>query len=61
MKTKVSPPFQSSALIRKATNIFTCRYQLPIVFIIMNNNGIYRGLDSETWKAVTENADLPLK
>ena len=28
---------------------YTCRYELPIVFIVMNNNGIYSGLDQETW------------
>ncbi|XP_003222229.1 2-hydroxyacyl-CoA lyase 1 [Anolis carolinensis] len=27
-----------------------CRYNLPIVVIIVNNNGIYSGLDAETWK-----------
>ncbi|XP_078682007.1 2-hydroxyacyl-CoA lyase 1-like isoform X1 [Branchiostoma floridae x Branchiostoma belcheri] len=26
-----------------------CRYQLPILFIVVNNNGIYQGLDQETW------------
>ncbi|XP_078378274.1 2-hydroxyacyl-CoA lyase 1-like isoform X1 [Oculina patagonica] len=26
-----------------------CRYNLPIVFIIINNNGIYNGVDEESW------------
>ncbi|XP_066029226.1 2-hydroxyacyl-CoA lyase 1 isoform X1 [Pocillopora verrucosa] len=26
-----------------------CRYNLPIVFIIVNNNGIYNGVDEESW------------
>ncbi len=28
------------------------RYQLPIMFIVMNNNGIYQGLDKESWDDV---------
>lgn len=28
------------------------RYKLPVVLIIINNNGIYGGLDPETWKLV---------
>ncbi|KAK7571911.1 hypothetical protein V9T40_014383 [Parthenolecanium corni] len=28
------------------------RYKLPIIIIIINNNGIYGGLDSETWDAI---------
>lgn len=27
----------------------------------MNNNGIYRGLDNESWKDVIDNKDLPLR
>jgi len=26
-----------------------CRYNLPIVFMIVNNNGIYNGVDEESW------------
>ena len=40
---------------------FVCRYQLPIVFIVMNNNGIYQGVNSEAWKDITESPDLPLR
>ncbi|XP_063159914.1 2-hydroxyacyl-CoA lyase 1 isoform X3 [Candoia aspera] len=29
-----------------------CRHNLPIIIIIINNNGIYTGLDSETWKDI---------
>lgn len=28
------------------------RYQLPIIFIVMNNNGIYAGLDDDTFKEI---------
>ena len=43
-------------------NNFFYRYKLPIVFIIMNNNGIYRGMDNESWKTITdESEDLGLK
>uniref|UniRef100_A0A4W6DJF8 2-hydroxyacyl-CoA lyase n=1 Tax=Lates calcarifer TaxID=8187 RepID=A0A4W6DJF8_LATCA len=27
-----------------------CRYNLPVVIIVVNNNGIYSGVDPETWK-----------
>ncbi|XP_074623239.1 2-hydroxyacyl-CoA lyase 1-like [Acropora palmata] len=27
-----------------------CRYNLPIIFLIINNNGIYSGVDEESWK-----------
>lgn len=38
-----------------------CRYHLPIIFIVFNNNGIYSGLDEESWNAIQEtNADLAL-
>lgn len=36
------------------------RYQLPIVFLVMNNNGIYRGVDDETWNNIMEEPSLPL-
>uniref|UniRef100_A0A8D2LF80 2-hydroxyacyl-CoA lyase 1 n=1 Tax=Varanus komodoensis TaxID=61221 RepID=A0A8D2LF80_VARKO len=29
-----------------------CRYSLPIIIIIVNNNGIYSGLDADTWKEI---------
>ncbi|XP_077159472.1 2-hydroxyacyl-CoA lyase 1 isoform X1 [Paroedura picta] len=31
-----------------------CRYNLPIIMIIVNNNGIYSGFDSDTWKEMVE-------
>ncbi|XP_069768861.1 2-hydroxyacyl-CoA lyase 1 isoform X2 [Narcine bancroftii] len=31
-----------------------CRYNLPIVIIVVNNNGIYSGLDEDSWKQMTE-------
>jgi len=34
-----------------------CRYKLPIIFIIINNNGIYGGLDKDSWAGLTENAE----
>lgn len=33
------------------------RYNLPIIFIVFNNNGIYAGLDSETFNAITQESD----
>ena len=32
------------------------RYKLPVVFIIMNNNGIYRGVDQEYWDVITHSS-----
>lgn len=34
-----------------------CRYKLPIVFVIANNNGIYSGVDTETYDMILENSD----
>ena len=36
------------------------RYELPIIFIVMNNNGIYRGVDQETWDTLTHDGELTL-
>jgi len=33
------------------------RYQLPIIFIVMNNNGIYSGVDKETWEGFLAEKD----
>lgn len=35
-----------------------CRYNLPIIIIVVNNNGIYSGVDSETWKEMAKSGDL---
>uniref|UniRef100_A0A669BBY3 2-hydroxyacyl-CoA lyase 1 n=1 Tax=Oreochromis niloticus TaxID=8128 RepID=A0A669BBY3_ORENI len=36
-----------------------CRYSLPVVVIVVNNNGIYSGVDSETWKAMKQMGEAP--
>ena len=36
----------------KRCRTFFRRYNLPIVFIIVNNNGIYHGIDEESWSEV---------
>lgn len=39
------------------------RYQLPIVFVVANNNGIYNGLDQSSWNDMISDVDattLPL-
>lgn len=33
------------------------RYQLPIVFVIVNNNGIYNGMSEEDWRGIVESGD----
>ncbi|XP_037532271.1 2-hydroxyacyl-CoA lyase 1 [Nematolebias whitei] len=35
-----------------------CRYNLPVVIIVINNNGIYSGVDSDTWKELSKMGDL---
>ncbi|XP_053743645.1 2-hydroxyacyl-CoA lyase 1 isoform X1 [Synchiropus splendidus] len=35
-----------------------CRYNLPVVIIVVNNNGIYSGVDPETWKELAKLGDL---
>ncbi|KAM4689715.1 2-hydroxyacyl-CoA lyase 1 [Discoglossus pictus] len=34
-----------------------CRYNLPIIIIVVNNNGIYNGFDEDTWKTMLEAGD----
>uniref|UniRef100_A0A4W3KHK8 2-hydroxyacyl-CoA lyase 1 n=1 Tax=Callorhinchus milii TaxID=7868 RepID=A0A4W3KHK8_CALMI len=31
-----------------------CRYNLTIIVIVVNNNGIYSGLDEDTWKEISK-------
>ncbi|KAG7271275.1 hypothetical protein CRUP_034748 [Coryphaenoides rupestris] len=35
-----------------------CRYKLPVVILVVNNNGIYSGLDPETWTEMAKMGDL---
>ena len=37
------------------------RYELPILFIVMNNNGIYSGLDQESWSNVDRTYQLGIR
>lgn len=37
------------------------RYKLPIVVIIVNNSGIYSGVDGDTYKEISEMSDEPTK
>jgi len=34
------------------------RYNLPVVIVVVNNNGIYSGVSPETWKEITKMGDL---
>ncbi|XP_008046107.1 2-hydroxyacyl-CoA lyase 1 [Carlito syrichta] len=34
-----------------------CRYGLPVVLLVVNNNGIYQGLDADAWKALAQSGD----
>ncbi|XP_030637084.1 2-hydroxyacyl-CoA lyase 1 isoform X2 [Chanos chanos] len=35
-----------------------CRYKLPVIIIVINNNGIYSGLDSDTWREMERAGDM---
>ncbi|XP_052654977.1 2-hydroxyacyl-CoA lyase 1 isoform X3 [Harpia harpyja] len=35
-----------------------CRYNLPILIIVVNNNGIYTGLDADAWKEMSKFGEL---
>lgn len=35
-----------------------CRYNLPVVVIVVNNNGIYSGVDPDTWTEMAKMGDL---
>lgn len=37
--------------------LFT-RYNLPVIIIVVNNNGIYSGVDADTWKEMAKMGDL---
>lgn len=39
-------------------HLFFYRYNLPILIIVVNNNGIYTGLDADTWKEMSNFGDL---
>ncbi|CAK6435669.1 unnamed protein product [Pipistrellus nathusii] len=34
-----------------------CRYNLPIVLLVVNNNGIYQGFDTDSWKEMLKLGD----
>uniref|UniRef100_A0A8C2V0C7 2-hydroxyacyl-CoA lyase 1 n=1 Tax=Chinchilla lanigera TaxID=34839 RepID=A0A8C2V0C7_CHILA len=34
-----------------------CRYNLPIIVLVVNNNGIYQGFDADTWKEMVKFQD----
>nr|XP_005910612.1 PREDICTED: 2-hydroxyacyl-CoA lyase 1 isoform X4 [Bos mutus] len=34
-----------------------CRYNLPIVLLVVNNNGIYQGFDKDSWKEMLKFGD----
>nr|KAF6420419.1 2-hydroxyacyl-CoA lyase 1 [Molossus molossus] len=34
-----------------------CRYNLPIVLLVVNNNGIYQGVDKDSWKEMLKFGD----
>uniref|UniRef100_A0A8C9DJ57 2-hydroxyacyl-CoA lyase n=1 Tax=Prolemur simus TaxID=1328070 RepID=A0A8C9DJ57_PROSS len=37
-----------------------CRYNLPIILLVVNNNGIYQGFDTDTWKEMVKSQDATI-
>ena len=35
-------------------HLYACRYNLPVISVIINNSGIYGGLDGSTWNDIRE-------
>ncbi|KAK3571857.1 hypothetical protein QTP86_020447 [Hemibagrus guttatus] len=35
-----------------------CRYKLPVIIIVINNNGIYSGVNKETWREMEKMGDM---
>jgi len=38
-----------------------CRYQLPIIFIVINNNGIGFGMDKDSFDSARKDTDPMLR
>lgn len=47
-----------SAIVMLTVLLITSSFQLPVVFIVLNNSGIYNGLDEESWKSVISEDNL---
>lgn len=50
--------FNPLLLLNDTLSLFFNRYNLPVVIIVVNNNGIYSGVDPETWKEMAQMGDL---
>ncbi|GAB1599297.1 2-hydroxyacyl-CoA lyase 1-like isoform X1 [Argonauta hians] len=37
-----------------------CRYKLPVIVLVFNNNGIYSGLDKDSWNDLQQQDDMAL-
>uniref|UniRef100_A0A8C5YHT1 2-hydroxyacyl-CoA lyase n=1 Tax=Microcebus murinus TaxID=30608 RepID=A0A8C5YHT1_MICMU len=37
-----------------------CRYNLPIIILVVNNNGIYQGFDTDTWNEMLKSQDATI-
>ncbi|KAL2804306.1 2-hydroxyacyl-CoA lyase 1 isoform d [Daubentonia madagascariensis] len=37
-----------------------CRYNLPIIILVVNNNGIYQGFDKDSWKEMLKSQDATI-
>ena len=50
--------FNTPLLLNCILSVLFYRYNLPVVIIVVNNNGIYSGVDPETWKEMEKMGDL---
>ena len=44
--------------VRVMLCVLTYRYKLPVIIIVVNNNGIYSGVDMDTWREIGKLGDL---
>lgn len=49
---------QPPTAVNFTLSLLFARYNLPVVIIVVNNNGIYSGVDAETWKEMAKMGDL---
>lgn len=49
--------YRRDKYFRILPNVSFYRYNLPIVIIVVNNNGIYTGLDANSWEEMLKFGD----
>ena len=55
-----SSEFELDIIIKLTTRYFCVRYNLPIIIVVVNNSGIYSGVDPATWDMLRDGQDNTL-